>query len=115
MRNQLVNFFSNEDLNVTLVMEGCLHLRLGFLSPTLICLKNVFPLEKRRTFSAFSRVSAHSLPNIYLLTRVILVGRTGGVCVMKNQHDYMEDSQYDNCCTLPIYFVSIDMRIQLGL
>lgn len=113
--NQLVNFDSKEDFNVTLVMEGCLHLRLGFLSPTLICLKNVFPRDKRRTFSALSRASAHALPNIDLLTRVILVGRTGGFCVMENQHDYMEDSHYVNCFTLPIYFISIDMRIQLGL
>lgn len=115
LRNQLVNFVSKEDLNVTLVIEGCLHLRLSLLSPALICLKNVFPLDKRRTFSAFSRVSAHSLPNIDLLTRVILVGRTGGVCVMENQNDYMEDSHYVNRCTLSIYFISIDMRIQLGL
>lgn len=95
LRNQLVNFVSKEDFNVTLVMEGCLHLRLGLLSPTVICLKNVFPRDKRRTFSA--------------------VGRTGGVCVMENQHHYMEDSHYVNCCTLPIYFISIDMRIKLGL
>lgn len=88
---------------------------LGFLSPTLICLRNVFPRDKRRTFSALSRASAHALPNIDLLARVILVGRTGGVCVMKNQHDYMEYSHYVNCCTLPIYVISIDMRIKIGL
>lgn len=75
----------------------------------------MFPYDKRRTFSAFSRASAHALPNTDLLTRVILVGRTGGVCVMENQHDYMEDSHYVNCCTLPIYVISIDIRIQIGL
>lgn len=113
LRNQLVNFVSKEDFNVTLVIEER-HLRLGFLSPTLICLKNVFLLDKRGTFSAFSRVSAHALPNIDLLTpnidlltRVILVGKTGGVCVMENQHNYMEDSHYVNCCTLPILYLLI--------
>lgn len=75
----------------------------------------MFPHDKRRTFSAFSRASAHALPNIDLLTRVILVGTTGGVCVMENQHDYMEDSNYVNCCTLPIYVLSIDIRIKIGL